>query len=240
MRILLADDQEEDLRMMESVLAGIAGVDVVGAITNLGVLDRTLRQALPDVVFLDIRFPDRSSLEVVERIRSCGCEVVLVTAFEEYALEAFRLRVRDYLLKPVRRERLVETLGWLEEVVAREPTGWDGEVSLPVEGSWRRLVVESIEWMETRRNYTVLHLDSSEELPCRMPLYRILQRFPPRHDFRQFNRNVAIPLRRVEAILGVRDGRLQVSLDNGYQVSSSRRRSGALRRELQKRFGMDS
>lgn len=240
MRILLADDREEDVALLSAMLSGVKGVDVVGTVSRLSELEGALRRCLPEVLFLDIRFPERSGLEVVEQVRASGCEVVLVTAFDEYALEAFRLRVRDYLLKPVRKQRLLETLQWLREVVTKEPAGWDGEFSLPVGGVWRRISVAAVEWMETQGNYTMVYLDDGVELSCRMPLYRIFQRLPAGHDMRQLTRNLAVPLRRVEAMVGIEHGCLQLALDNGQILRSSRRRTAALRKELENLFGMNS
>src|SRR5205085_3659210 len=63
----------------------------------------------PQVLFLDIRMPGVSGLEVA-RAAGPGCHVIFITAYEEYALRAFDAGAVDYLLKPVSRERLVRTI----------------------------------------------------------------------------------------------------------------------------------
>ena len=238
MRILLADDRPEDMAIMETVLKGFDGVEVIGKASELRQVEGFLRNHFPDVVFLDICFPERAGRELVKLILRSGCEVVLVTAYDEYALEAFRLRVRDYLLKPVRRERIQETLHWLREVVIRERPESGREVSLPIQGIWRRLALEDIRGMETRGNYTLVWMADEVPLICRLPLYRALQRFPAGHDFRQVSRQQVLPLRRVKEIHGLDNGRLKLTLDNGQAIHCSKRRSADLRRDLERLFGI--
>lgn len=237
MRVLLADDRKEDLKILESVLSGFKGVQIVGKLTELSKLEGYLRNVIPDVVFLDILFPERSGLELVEQIRRSGSEVVLVTAFEQYAIEAFRLRVRDYLLKPLRRDRVGETVELLRESVMRERTMGVDEVSLPVQGVWRRLSLTRVDGFQAKGNYTLIWDREEGPLLCRMPLYRVLQRLPAGHGFRQFSRQQAVPVRRIQSLLGMDNGRIKVKLDNGEELYGSKRRSIELRRELESLFG---
>jgi len=237
MRVLLADDRKEDLKILESVLSSFESVQIVGKLTELSKLEGCLRNAIPDVVFLDILFPERSGLELVEQIRRSGSEVVLVTAFEQYAIEAFRLRVRDYLLKPLRLERVGQTVELLRETLMRERTMGVDEVSLPVQGVWRRLLLARVDGFQAKGNYTLIWDREEGPLLCRMPLYRVLQRLPAGHGFRQFSRQQAVPLRRIQSLLGVANGRIKVKLDNGEELYGSKRRSIELRRELESLFG---
>jgi DNA-binding LytR/AlgR family response regulator len=71
----------------------------------------------PNVAFLDIRMPGANGLEVA-RAASGQCHVVFITAYDQYAIEAFNAGAVDYLLKPVQRERLVQTVARLKEHVA--------------------------------------------------------------------------------------------------------------------------
>lgn len=237
MRVLLVDDRREDLKILESVLSGFEGVQVVGKLTDISKVERCLRNTIPDVVFLDIRFPECSGLELVEQIRRNGSEVVLVTAFEQYAIEAFRLRVRDYLLKPVRRERVGQTVQWLRETVMGERAMGVEEVSLPVKGAWRRFSLTTVDGFQAKGNYTLIQDREEGLLLCRMPLYRVLQRLPAGHGFRQFSRQQAIPLKRIQSLLGMENGRIKVQLENGEQLYGSKRRSSELRGELESLFG---
>lgn len=85
-----------------------SGVEVSGCFSNpLEALHKT-NTLKPDVMFLDIEMPEMSGLELAERVYSSGyeCEIVFITAYNQYAIEAFDVNALDYLLKPVIPERL--------------------------------------------------------------------------------------------------------------------------------------
>lgn len=76
----------------------------------------------PHIAFLDIRMPGLTGMEVAEKIHK-ACRVVFVTAYDEYAVDAFEREAVDYLLKPVSRERLQKTINRLKEVMGGEDAG---------------------------------------------------------------------------------------------------------------------
>ncbi len=83
----------------------------------------------PDVVFLDIHMPGMSGLEVA-RALPAGCKVVFVTAFDEFAVQAFERAAVDYLLKPVSETRLLKTVQRLRELAAANPAADSGNDTL--------------------------------------------------------------------------------------------------------------
>lgn len=111
MRVLVVDDEPlaadwvvQGLhRLPETEVVGVAG-DGDDALAKVAGLK-------PDVVFLDIQMPGRSGLEVAQALVNAGApDVVFVTAFADFAAEAFDLNAADYLLKPVRHDRLAEAM----------------------------------------------------------------------------------------------------------------------------------
>ncbi len=96
-------------------LVGEAG----GGIRGLEEVDRLN----PDVVLLDVHMPDMNGIEVARHLaqRSNPPAVIFVTAYDEHALEAFEVRALDYLMKPVRAERLVAALARAERFRTHEP-----------------------------------------------------------------------------------------------------------------------
>jgi DNA-binding LytR/AlgR family response regulator len=107
MRILVVDDEPLARARLLRMLAGIEGVVAVGeAGTGREALDK-LAELAPDCLLLDVRMPGMDGLEVAE---ATDVPVIFTTAHDAYAVDAFELAAVDYLLKPVRRERLIRAL----------------------------------------------------------------------------------------------------------------------------------
>jgi len=112
MRILIVDDEQLARDRIRRILEEINEHEVIGEATNGQEALEKIDQKHPDVVLLDIRMPGIDGLEVARHL--VGMEeppaVIFTTAYDEHALEAFKVHAVDYLLKPVRQERLQEAL----------------------------------------------------------------------------------------------------------------------------------
>ncbi len=120
-RTLIVDDEPLVRERLRTLLAGHADVQVVGEVADGPSALAAAREMTPDVVFLDIQMPGLSGLEVAEVWRSEGALpiIIFVTAFDQFAAEAFRLHALDYLTKPIDPERFSESLGRVRELVRR-------------------------------------------------------------------------------------------------------------------------
>jgi two-component system LytT family response regulator/two-component system response regulator LytT len=110
---VVADDEEHALDELLYLLREYPEIEVAGCARNGLEAVEKIQECEPDLVFLDVQMPGLDGLGVVNRIRAGGTPmpaVVFCTAYEQYALEAFRLEVLDYLLKPVERDRLALTI----------------------------------------------------------------------------------------------------------------------------------
>jgi two-component system LytT family response regulator len=106
LRVLIVDDEAPARRKVRSRLSGRAGVEIVGEAANgLEAVD-AIQRLRPDLIFLDIQMPGMSGFEVIAAVGADAMPaVVFVTAFDEYALDAFDVEAVDYLLKPIREDR---------------------------------------------------------------------------------------------------------------------------------------
>jgi DNA-binding LytR/AlgR family response regulator len=111
MRVLIADDEPVARQVLREHLESIPSVEIAGeAATGREAVERILELA-PDLVLLDQQMPELDGLAVVRSLRGGRAPlIVFVTAFERHALEAFEVGAVDYLLKPVRRERLQQAI----------------------------------------------------------------------------------------------------------------------------------
>lgn len=112
LRIAVLDDENHALERFESVVSGFDDIVLGGLFDDAEDLCSYLKNNPLDVVFLDIEMPGKSGMQLAEELHSMtpNLSVVFVTAFSQYAVDAFELSVADYLMKPVSKERLRKTL----------------------------------------------------------------------------------------------------------------------------------
>lgn len=111
LRILIADDERPAREYLKSLLLRFDEVEIVGEARDGAETLELIKSMKPGLALLDLQMPEMSGLEVVRMLRKTEMPVVaFVTAFDEYAVKAFELNAVDYLLKPVERERLAETI----------------------------------------------------------------------------------------------------------------------------------
>jgi two-component system LytT family response regulator len=158
MKALLVDDERFALMQLEKMLTELIDIEIIG--TSMNPLEAIEMAAIlkPDVIFLDIHMPNISGLEAAVLIQEVcpSAEIVFVTAFDEYAIQAFELHALDYVLKPVMRERLAKTLQRLKPQlqVSEKDTAFEPAVvircfsSLQVE--YKEQTVEQLKWRTTK------------------------------------------------------------------------------------------
>src|SRR6202790_4123022 len=110
---LLVDDEKLASDELAYLLKEFADVEVIATASNGLEAIKLIIDLEPDLVFLDVQMPGLDGMGVVAKLRAQSLPLpyfVMATAFDQYAVEAFRLEAMDYLLKPIERERLEETL----------------------------------------------------------------------------------------------------------------------------------
>jgi DNA-binding LytR/AlgR family response regulator len=144
-RCVIADDERLMREQLRSRLAEVwPELQVVAEAKNGVEAVQCVETHHPDLVFLDIRMPGMSGIEAARQIAQlatddecndgwAGCEIVFITAYDEYAIEAFEQGVVDYVLKPAERDRLALTVERIRRRLAQRDPAADGDAS-PVPG----------------------------------------------------------------------------------------------------------
>lgn len=116
-RILIADDEPGMRMILRKMIARVAGFVLIGEATNGGELMEMYRDLKPQVVFLDVDMPVMNGVECANRIEDedPSCILIFATGHEEYRRDAFDVYAFDYLVKPFRVERVMETLNRIHD-----------------------------------------------------------------------------------------------------------------------------
>ncbi|WP_282937601.1 response regulator [Paenibacillus sp. RC67] len=119
MKAMLVDDERLALMQLEKILKEIPGIEVIGTYLEPNQAIEAVGKLMPDVVFLDINMPEIYGLRAAELMQEVcpAVEIVFVTAYDEYAVQAFELNALDYVMKPIQRERLSRTVQRLQQTV---------------------------------------------------------------------------------------------------------------------------
>lgn len=180
--LLAVDDEPPALDELAYLLRTDARVAQVRTAADAVTALKALEEAPVDGVLLDIRMPGLSGLDLARVLGRFAAPppVVFVTAYEDSAVEAFSLRAVDYLLKPVRAERLAEAVGRIVAAGAAgpgEPTDADpGTIAVELGGVTRFLPVADVRWVEAQGDYARLHTGSGSHL-VRVPLAVLEERW---------------------------------------------------------------
>jgi two-component system LytT family response regulator/two-component system response regulator LytT len=133
---IVVDDEQLACDELSYLLKDFPEIDVIGAAANGLQAVEMIRKLEPELVFLDVHMPGLDGLSVMRQLREKEGDLphfIFVTAYEQHAVEAFRLKAMDYLLKPVEKGRLAETIEHARRVIQEKRAA--GQADAPVAGA---------------------------------------------------------------------------------------------------------
>ncbi|MFW6201358.1 MAG: LytR/AlgR family response regulator transcription factor [Gemmatimonadota bacterium] len=248
-RTLIVDDEALAREGLRDFLAGEPDAELVGECRNGDEALDAIRAGGVDLVLLDVQMPERDGFEVLKELdESALPAVIFVTAYDRYALDAFRVHAVDYLLKPIERERFRTAmervrqrlrvqeaeamnrriLTLLEDLERRE----NDPGRLLVKGGGRSFFVriERIDWIEAAGNYATLHAADGDHV-VRETMTSLETRLRP-FGFARIHRSYIVNLERVREIQPWFKGDHVVILDDGTKLSLTRKYRADLERRL--------
>lgn len=244
---LIVDDEPLARQTVRELLVPDPELRIVGECTGAAAL-AMIRQARPELMFLDIQMPEVSGFELLAALAPTELPVtVFVTAYDQYALRAFEVHAADYLLKPFDDERFAASLRHAKQQVrARSPLPTEklaallAELAHKSERKDRFLVrtsdhavlvrVGDIDWIEAADYYAQLHVGAASYL-VREPLSELERQLDPALFFR-IHRSAIVNLERVVELRGLSQGQATVLLKDGKQLMLSRQRREEFERIL--------
>jgi DNA-binding LytR/AlgR family response regulator len=238
LRLLAVDDELPALEDLVRMLRGSPAVARVDAAASAEEALLALSHASEvDAVFLDVRMPGLDGLELARVLRRFERPpaMVFVSAFDDFAVDAFEVAALDYLVKPVSRQRLDEAIERVARAAApAAPTTAEGDEMVPVDalrgGGTRLLARSSILYLQAHGDYVRVASTEGRYL-VRARLSDLEERWEA-HDFVRVHRGFVVNLRRAVEVRPRLNGTAVLVMAGGGEVPIARRQVGELRRKL--------
>jgi two-component system, LytTR family, response regulator len=238
-RVLIVDDEPIIRRGLKNYLNGRQDYEVIGECCNGRSAVESIRDLKPDLVFLDVQMPELDGFGVIRAVGAKAMPpVVFVTAYDEYAVQAFDANALDYLLKPFDEERFARCLMRCEKsvqpprqddalverlaaVVANQPKARVTD-RLAIRNSDRITLVQTdeIDWIEAADNYVEIHIGKHVHL-MRETLSNLEQRLQP-FRFLRIHRSRLVNADRIKELHPLFHGEYELVLSDGTRLTSSR------------------
>ena len=219
-KAVIADDEKELRTYLRSMLSEVwPDLTICGEAKNGKETLQMVELLHPDVAFLDIKMPGLSGMEVAKRIAG-HCRIVFVTAFDQYAVEAFEREAVDYLLKPVSKERLIQTIQRLKKQLdsSTEPPARLAEAIEQVlsklaskggsdflhwiktqhKDSIRLIAVEEADYFKAEDKYTLIMTKEGEHL-IKKSIKELAQELDP-SQFWQIHRGTIVNVSKIDKV----------------------------------------
>jgi two-component system LytT family response regulator len=236
---IIVDDEPLARERLKRFLRDEPDVQVVGECGNGADALKQIRAIKPELVFLDIQMPEKDGFEVVEALDGGHVPaIIFVTAYDQYALQAFEVHALDYLLKPFNRERFRRAvaharaqiekirLGNLDErlssLLADLQTGRRYLERLVVKSVGRVFFLRTaeIDWIEAAGNYLKLHVGRDAHM-IRETMNSIESKLDPA-VFLRIHRSTIVNIDRIKELHPMFSGDYSVILRNGTELALSR------------------
>jgi len=241
-RALIIDDVQLARERLKRCLASEAEVQVVGECDNGTAALASIRRLSPDLIFLDVQMPALDGFGVLDALKGERTPaVIFVTAYNEYAIQAFEVNALDYLLKPVDCARLAKAVARAKDQLAqptndldarframledlKAPTKFLKRITIKLTGHTIVLPTDEIEWIESYGNYLKLHTGRESHL-LRGTMQSLEEKLDP-DKFVRVHRSTIVNIEKVKEIYPRSNGDQDLVLHDGRQLMLSRKYRG--------------
>lgn len=244
MKILIVDDETLARERMHSLVSELyPEVNIIEARNGIDALDKISTQ-MPEIVLLDIRMPGMDGLEVANHLLqfSSPPAIVFTTAYQDHSLSAFDANAVDYLLKPIRKERLkvaieratIVSQSKLALLNKSEKTSTARtHLSAMVQGNIRLLSIDNIYYLKAEQKYVTAAWPEGELL-IDEPLVSLETEF--KNHFIRIHRNALVGIKYIEGLTKTADGQHTIKLlGMPIELTVSRRHFGDVKKIIKQR-----
>ncbi len=186
---ILVDDEQQGILNLKNILQKNfpSEISVLGTANSVDEAEKVFFQHKPELIFLDIEMPEKNGFELLKKIKNCDVEVIFVTAFSNYGIDAVKFSALDYILKPIDIEELKNSIQKaknrieakkinqsvqnLVEYLKSENDKSKHKIAISSLKETRFVLVNEILHCESSNSYTTFFLENGEELISTTSLY---------------------------------------------------------------------
>jgi len=240
LKAIVVDDEHHSLKTTELLIQkNCPDVEIIGLAETPEKGIQLIENLQPGIVFLDIAMPVMNGFEMLQHLTYKSFDVIFTTAYDEYAIKAFKVNAIDYLLKPIDIDELVEAVGKVavkqkkDEQYSRiddvlksieTPTIKKEKVALPIDGKIQMIPFESIIYCESESNYTFIYFPSKKVILSKT--LKEVERLINHSDFFRVQNSFLVNLNHIKEYIRGEGGELIMS--NGDEVRVSRNKKEEL------------
>lgn len=235
LKVILIDDENRALNLLKAMLhINFPNIEILAMCNNLELGVKAIKKMKPDLVFLDIEMPGNSGLEILNYFdeNEVNFEIVFITAYSEYAVEAFKLSAADYLLKPISDDILVKTVNKIilknERIQSKKiynalkenlDLNVGKKIAITVGHSVKLIDLKNLVLMKADRSYTEVILDTDQMYIVSKNLGHFEEVLEPLHNFIRINKSNIVNLDFITEI-SKSDGGF-ITLNHKHEISIS-------------------
>jgi DNA-binding LytR/AlgR family response regulator len=205
LRCLLVDDEPLALKVLQSHIANVNGLEIVAQCKNAIEAIDVLHQKPVDLIFLDIKMPKLLGTDFIKNL-SNRPKIIFVTGYREYAIEGYDLDAIDYLLKPVSFERFVQAVSKVKKMVGNERQSHIEEYKanpeeffyLKVDKNMQKVLINEILYIESLKDYIKVFLTTGKDLLVRQSISSI-EKLLSAHRFLRVHRSYIVSIDKIKS-----------------------------------------
>lgn len=228
MRVLIADDEPVARQILREYLESMPSIEIAGEAATGSEAAQRILELNPDLVLLDQQMPEMDGLTLVRSLRARMPMVVFVTAFQQHALDAFEVGAVDYLLKPVRRERLEKALEKAQK--QWKPAAAKTSVRKKINGRKGSdiYLLDPAEIIAFQADGELVHIATVGQRYLADATLKELEKDPALSSFRRVHRSTLINTDHIRKISPLSSRRWMLTMSNGMEAVVSKRLASAL------------
>lgn len=234
LKAVIVDDEEKSIKTIQLILKDYCmDVDVVGTANSPDEAIKIINKTEPDIVFLDIEMPHGSGFEVLENIPDRHFDVIFITAYDQYAIKAFKYSAVDYILKPIDIDEIVGAVNRIlnrgklngrpnyDLLIENINTSKPKKLTLPTSKGYLFIDIDNIIYFESDRNYSFIYLTNQKKILVSKNIGDF-EEFLDDTVFFRCHRSYLINMYHVQQYIKTDGG--EIEMINGAKIPISRRK----------------